>query len=63
MQINLLRIIDDSAVYELLREIRWSDGVQCPNCNSLLIRKMDMMKSTKPAKSMNVKTVSGALVI
>lgn len=39
MRINLLRIIDDSTVYELLREIRWAQGVHCPHCHSLSIRK------------------------
>lgn len=39
MRINLLEIIDDSAVYELLREIRWANGVHCPHCNGFSIRK------------------------
>lgn len=39
MQINLLQLIDEKACYELLREVRWSDGVQCPHCDALCIRK------------------------
>ncbi len=39
MQINLLKLMDDRACYELLREIRWADGVQCPKCNHLEVKK------------------------
>jgi len=39
MRINLLRIIEDEAVYELLREVRWAAGVECPHCHSISIRK------------------------
>jgi len=39
MKINLLNLMDDSACYELLREIRWADGVQCPHCSNFSIRK------------------------
>ena len=39
MQINLLNLMDDQACYQLLRQIRWADGVQCPHCNHLEIKK------------------------
>ena len=39
MQINLLKLMDDAACYQLLREIRWADGVQCPHCNYVEIKK------------------------
>ena len=39
MRINLLKLMDERACYELLREIRWSDGVQCPHCSDFSIRK------------------------
>ena len=26
--------MDEAACYDLLREIRWEDGVSCPNCQS-----------------------------
>ena len=35
MQINLLKLMGDEACYHLLRELRWEDGVRCPNCQSL----------------------------
>lgn len=35
MQINLLKLMGDEACYNLLRELRWEDGVKCPNCQSL----------------------------
>lgn len=34
MQINLLNLMDESKCYELLRDIRWSDGVCCPHCST-----------------------------
>ncbi len=34
MQINLLKLMGDEACYNLLREIRWSEGVKCPHCQS-----------------------------
>jgi len=39
MQINLLKLMDESACYDFLREIRWVDGVQCPHSSSFSIRK------------------------
>lgn len=39
MRVNLLKLMDERACYELLREIRWSDGVQCPHCSGFSIRK------------------------
>ena len=39
MEINLLKLMDETACYRLLREIRWADGVQCPHCNDLEIIK------------------------
>ena len=34
MQINLLNLMDEAKCYELLREIRWSEGLCCTNCSS-----------------------------
>lgn len=34
MQVNLLNLIDDSKCFDLLREIRWTNGVKCTNCTS-----------------------------
>ena len=39
MKVNLLKLMDEAACYELLREIRWTDGVQCPHCFDFSIRK------------------------
>lgn len=32
--INLASLIDDKKCYELIRQYRWPDGVQCPGCSS-----------------------------
>lgn len=34
MQINLLNLMDEAKCYELLREIRWSEGLKCTSCSS-----------------------------
>ena len=34
MQINLLNLMDEAKCYELLRSIRWSEGVCCVSCSS-----------------------------
>ena len=39
MQINLLKLMGDEACYNLLRELRWENGVKCPSCQSLDIIK------------------------
>ena len=31
--INLASLIDDKKCYELIREYRWPDSVECPNCS------------------------------
>ena len=34
MQINLLNLMDEAKCYDLLREIRWSEGLTCVSCSS-----------------------------
>lgn len=34
MRVSLLRLMDEEACYELLRELRWEDGLECPRCDS-----------------------------
>ncbi len=34
MQISLLNLMDEQACYEVLRQLRWADGVQCPHCGA-----------------------------
>ena len=44
MQINVLTLLDDSICYDLLRKVGCSDGVSCPHCLSISIRRMVTMK-------------------
>jgi transposase-like protein len=37
--INIQNLIDDAKCYEIVREIRWSDGLKCPHCGSAMITK------------------------
>jgi transposase-like protein len=37
--LNIQRIVDDAKCYEVVREIRWPEGVQCPECGSTEITK------------------------
>lgn len=33
MMISIQRLIDDAKCYEMVRELRWPDGVTCPHCS------------------------------
>ena len=39
MILSIDRLIDDAKCYEVVREIRWPDGVKCPHCGSVDINK------------------------
>jgi transposase-like protein len=34
MVVNILGIVDDAKCYEVVRSLRWPDGVRCPHCDS-----------------------------
>ena len=34
MIVNILGIVDDAECYEVVRSLRWPDGVRCPHCDS-----------------------------
>ncbi|HEU5116481.1 MAG TPA: transposase [Isosphaeraceae bacterium] len=34
MLVNILRITDDAKCYEMVRQLRWSDGIRYPHCDS-----------------------------
>lgn len=34
MTISIQRLIDDGKCFEMVRELRWPDGVRCPHCDS-----------------------------
>ena len=55
MKINLLELMDENACYELLREIRWADGVQCPHCSGLTIIKNGHDEVHKPRQKYECK--------
>ncbi len=39
MPINLQNLIDDEKCYATVRQLRWSEGVSCPKCDSKKIVK------------------------
>ena len=39
LKLNTLDLVTESKCYDFLRAIRWSDGVNCPNCQSDLVVK------------------------
>jgi transposase-like protein len=39
MVVNILGITDDAKCYELVRRLRWPEGVRCPHCDSAQIVK------------------------
>ena len=34
MLLNIRQLMDDAKCYEVVRELRWPDGVKCPACDS-----------------------------
>ena len=34
MVVNILGIVDDAKCYEVVRQLRWPDGVRCPHCDA-----------------------------
>jgi transposase len=34
MVVDLLAIVDDAKCYEVVRSLRWPEGVRCPHCDS-----------------------------
>jgi transposase-like protein len=32
--LNIQRLIDEAKCYEVVRELRWTEGVRCPHCGS-----------------------------
>ena len=39
MAISIQRLIDDAKCFEMVRELRWPEGVCCPHCDSKQIVK------------------------
>jgi transposase-like protein len=39
MLVNILGITDDAKCYEMVRHLRWPDGVRCPRCDSAQVVK------------------------
>jgi hypothetical protein len=34
MLLNIRQLMDDAKCYEVVRELRWPDGLKCPACDS-----------------------------
>lgn len=43
--LSIERLIDDAKCFEVVRELRWPDGVKCPHCASLDIIKQGFRKN------------------
>lgn len=39
MLINIKNLIDDAKCYEMVRQLRWADGIKCPHCDNEEINK------------------------
>jgi len=39
MTIAIHRLIDDAKCYEMVRDLRWPNGIGCPHCESLQVVK------------------------
>ena len=49
MQVNITNLIDDVQCYEIVRELRWPNGVTCPSCESTSVIKRGF-DDTEPAR-------------
>ena len=49
MQVNIKNLIDDVQCYQVVRELRWPDGVECPSCQSTQVIKRGF-DDTEPAR-------------
>ena len=38
--VSIEQLIDDAKCYEVVRKLRWPEGVRCPNCNADNIKKI-----------------------
>lgn len=47
MLISIQNLIDDSRCYEVVRQLRWADGVRCPYCQSAAITKRGFHRQQK----------------
>ena len=39
MLLNIRQLMDDAKCYEVVRELRWPDGVRCPGCGAAAVNK------------------------
>jgi transposase-like protein len=39
MRLNIQGLIDNAKCYQMVRQLRWSEGVECPHCHSEQITK------------------------
>jgi len=46
--INIQRLIDDAQCYEIVRELRWPDGVRCPHCGSAKVNRRGHDERQRP---------------
>jgi Transposase zinc-ribbon domain len=57
MLLNIQRLMDDAKCYEVLRELRWQDGVKCPACDSGQINKRGFHDHQANANDIDVRSV------
>ncbi len=49
MMIPLQNLLDDHQCYEVIRQLRWPDGVRCPHCSAAAVTKQGR-DTTQPAR-------------
>ncbi|WP_407080155.1 transposase [Candidatus Methylospira mobilis] len=55
MIVNIKALINDASGYEKIRELRWPNGVCCPQCGSAMPSSETGMISKKNARAMHAK--------
>jgi hypothetical protein len=54
--INIQHLIDGAKCLEVVRQLRWPNGVRCPDCGAALVNKRGDFMLTQPIVSdMNAK--------
>ena len=61
MILNILNLIDDVKCFETVRQMRWPDGVTCPQCASPRVTKQGHDEAQPVAPEVRVHGVSPAL--
>ena len=56
--LNLAKLIDDAKCYEIVRQMRWSQGVSCPRCECHEVIKRGKNETQPEVKDISVRVAA-----